>query len=513
MEQLVPVFIILPLVSAFIIPVTGRFSQNFTRGLSSIVFLILTVLCVASIGLWDRGMIIYTVGGWKPVGDIPIGIDLIFDGFSAFILGIINFIALLSSFYSIGYIKKYTSENNFYTLLCLMIAGMNGVVLSGDLFNIYVFLEIASIASYALVAFGVEKEELEASFKYQVLGGLGSLIILIGVGLVYWITGTLNIADSSNLLITKFDNKFYIVTQILFIAGFGLKAAIVPFHTWLPDAHSSAPSPISSLLSGVLIKAVGIYVLIRLFFHMFDLTYEVSLLFTLLGVLSMIVGGILAIGQSDYKRLLAYSSISQVGYIITGVGLGMLIIATGGDGSIAALAIFGGLFHLLNHAIFKSLMFMTAGVVEHSTNLRDLRMLGGLSRKMPLTTNASFAGSMSISGLPPFSGFFSKLIIIIAAFQAQYYVVGAIAALMSIITLAYFLKFHKDTFLSKARSEVRQFLPVPVTMKVPLVILGILCVVLGVFLVPQMKEIFMDPAINVIIDTDQYSEIILNVNR
>ena len=513
MEAIITLFIVLPLAAAFLNGIIGKFYRPFGKYAATITFLILTIISVFAIATWNRQSIVYTIGGWEPVNDIPIGIDLVFDGFSAFIIGIINFIAFLSTFYAIGYIKKYTSEAFFYTLLLLMIAGMNGVVLSGDLFNIYVFVEIASIASYALVAFGVNKEELEASFKYQVLGGLASLIILLSIGLIYWLTSTLNIADISRLIATSPRNGMVLVAQVLFLAGFGLKAAVVPFHTWLPDAHSSAPSPISSLLSGVLIKAVGIYALIRLFFNMFVISYEMALLFTILGVLSIVVGGILAIGQWDYKRLLAYSSISQVGYIITGVSIGMLVLSTNGDKSIATLAIFGGLFHLLNHAVFKSLLFMTAGAVEHATGTRDLRELSGLAKYMPVTSATSFSGSMSISGLPPFSGFFSKLIIIIAAVQAQYYLVAFIAAVMSIVTLAYFLKFYKGIFSSNLKDSLKEVKEVPFTMKFPMVVLGVLCVLLSMMVIPSLREIFLNPATDSLIESADYLTAILNGSR
>jgi multicomponent Na+:H+ antiporter subunit D len=194
-----------------------------------------------------------------------------------------NLIGFLSVFYSISYISRYTSENFFYALFCLMIAGMNGVVLSGDIFNIFVFLEISAISSYALVAFGVEKNELEASFKYQVLGGLASFMILFGIGFIYWKTKTLNIADIKTALGAGNDKYYYLFVQILILSGFGLKAAIIPFHAWLPDAHSSAPSPISAMLSGVLIKAVGIYVIFRAIFNMFILTEAMAVLITTLG--------------------------------------------------------------------------------------------------------------------------------------------------------------------------------------------------------------------------------------
>ena len=322
MESLIVLYIILPLGAAFLIPLIGRFVRFFAGMISALVFLGLTALSIVYISAYHSETIRYAVGGWQVTNGIPIAIYLVLDGFSGIILVMINLVAFFAVVYSFSYLQKYTAKNNFYALLCLMVAGMNGVVLTGDLFNLYVFMEIAAIASYALVAFGVEKEELEASFKYQVLGGMASLFILLGIALVYWTTSTLNMADASRILQTFAGYRIVIFIQLLFIAGFGMKSALVPFHAWLPDAHSSAPSPISSMLSGVLIKAIGIYVLIRLFFTVFSITYEIALTITVLGVLSMLIGGVLAIGQWDYKRLLAYSSISQVGYIFIGLGIG-----------------------------------------------------------------------------------------------------------------------------------------------------------------------------------------------
>ena len=227
MEPYIPLFVIIPLGTAFLIPVLGRFINGFSQYITSIVFLFLTVLCFTYIFSGNHDNLVYIVGGWKPVNNIPIAIYLVLDGFSGFMLGVINLIAFLAAFYSISYIRKFTAGNNYYALLCLMVAGMNGVVLTGDLFNLFVFLEVASIASYALVAFGVEREELEASFKYQVLGGLASLFILMGIGLLYWTTGTLNIADISGLLHNLTGNKVIIFIQLLFIAGFGMKTASI----------------------------------------------------------------------------------------------------------------------------------------------------------------------------------------------------------------------------------------------------------------------------------------------
>jgi multicomponent Na+:H+ antiporter subunit D len=504
MDKLIPLYIILPLGAAFLIPIIGRVIKGFQKTVTSLVFLFLLGMSIKFIIGGVNEPIPYRIGGWEPVNGIPIAIYLVLDGLSVFILCIINLLAFLSGFYAISYIKKYTAENNFYALFSLMVAGMNGVVLTGDLFNLFVFLEIAVIASYALVAFGIEKEELEASFKYQVLGGLASLLILFGIGLLYWNTKTLNIADISVIIKTSAYNKFLIFSQLVLIAGFGLKAAIIPFHAWLPDAHSSAPSPISSMLSGVLIKAIGIYAIIRLFFNMFAISHEIALTITTLGILSMVIGSLLAIGQWDIKRMLAYSSISQIGYIIMGVGIGLMILTSGGNKTIAALSIFGGLFHLVNHAVFKGLLFLSAGAVEYRTGIRDLNKLGGLAGKMPVTSSSSLIASLSISGMPPFNGFFSKLVIIIAAIQAHYYWLAAIAIIISIITLAYFLKLQKNTFYGKASEKINNIKEVPFTMCFSMIVLAVLCIALSLLIIPGIREVIMEPVVNAIINKADY---------
>ncbi len=507
MEPYIPLYVIIPLATAFLIPVLGRFFKGFSRYITSVVFLFLTVLSFTFIFNGNHDTIVYSVGGWKPVNNIPIAIYLVMDGFSGFMLVVINLIALLAAFYSISYIRRYTAGNNYYALLCLMVAGMNGVVLTGDLFNLYVFLEIASIASYALVAFGVEKEELEASFKYQVLGGLASLFILMGIGLLYWATGTLNMADISVILHNLTGNKVIIFIQLLFIAGFGMKTAMVPFHAWLPDAHSSAPSPISSMLSGILIKAIGLYVIVRMFFNMFVISHQMAVLITTIGTLSMVVGVFLAIGQWDLKRLLAYHSISQMGYIVLGIGMGMLITASGGDKILAAFATMGGLYHLINHAVFKGLLFLNAGAIEYSIGTRNLKNMGGLFRKMPVTSATSLSASMAISGIPPFNGFFSKLIIILAAVKAGYYLLAILAVIVSIITLASFMKVQRYAFFNKP-DTTENIKSIPFTMKFSMVALAVLCILLSILIVPGIRELVLMPAVNSLLGGSAYSSII-----
>jgi multicomponent Na+:H+ antiporter subunit D len=512
MNPLMPLFVVTPLAATFLIMIVGRFVKDFNKYYTSLTLLFLVIIsfsCLFNIG---ENVDVYKVGGWQPINKMPIGIYMVMDGFSAIVVCIINLIGFLVAIYSISYIKRYTSENYFYALFCLMIAGMNGVVLSGDLFNIFVFLEISVISAYSLVAFGVEKNELEASFKYQVLGSIASFLILFGIGFIYWKTKTLNIADIREAFKTGYDKSFYLFVQLLILSGFGLKAAIMPFHAWLPDAHSSAPSPISAMLSGVFIKAVGIYVIIRLFFNMFIITESMAILITTLGTLSMVIGVFLAIGQWDIKRLLAYHSISQMGYVMLSIGIGMILISRGVKQEVAALAIAGGIFHLINHAAFKGLLFLNAGAIEYTIGTRNLKEMGGLAKSMPATSATSFVASMSISGIPPFNGFFSKLIIIVAAITAKFYLLAALAVIVSIITLASFLKFQRYAFYDKSDEDKRpEAKEVPYPMIFSMIVLSIVCLLLSLLALPVVRDAVLTPAINILMDPLKYSSQIIGL--
>jgi multicomponent Na+:H+ antiporter subunit D len=499
MDSLIPLFVIIPLGIAFLIPLIWKLIPSVFKYLPATGILFLLVMAFYILIANGNETLIYKVGGWEPVKNIPIGIHLVVDGLAASMLIIINLIGFLAGIYAIPYMKKFTGENYFFVLFSLMVAGMNGVVITGDLFNMFVFLEISVISSYALVAFGSSKDELEASFKYQVLGGIASLLILFALAITYWYTSTLNMSDISHLLKQAPVNKVTIFIQLFLIAGFGLKAALIPFHAWLPDAHSSAPSPISAMLSGVLIKAIGIYALLRLFFNMFRVTYEISLIITLIGVLSMVIGVILAIGQWDMKRLFAYHSISQMGYVIMAAGIAMIILAKGGNRNIAILSLTGGLFHMFNHSVFKGLLFLNAGSVEYATGTRNLKELGGLSEVLPVTSATSLGASLSISGIPPFNGFFSKLIIIIAAIEGRFYFLALLAVIVSIITLASFMKVQRYAFLDKLKKGGSNIKEVPFLMCLSMIILVILCLVMSLMAIPGIRETFLMPAVNSLI--------------
>ena len=493
--NIIPLFVVIPLGTSFLISLFGKFIRRFAD-IAAFVTSLSLLACSGRIMIFLQNtpgkLLIYKIGGWSP----PFGICLVIDGLSMFMLFIINLIGFFVTVYSIAYMEKYTDKSKFFTLFSLMICGMNGAVITGDIFNLFVFLEIASTASYALVAFGTGHEELEASFKYAIMGSVASCFIFMGIAFLYGFTSTLNMADMAKVLSYKQGNFFVPFIGVLFLMGFGLKSALMPFHAWLPDAHSSAPAPVSAMLSGVLIKALGVYSLLRIFFNILGSTQVFLSALMFLSVISIIIGGILSLSQWNLKRLMAYSSISQIGYILLGVGLG------------TPLGIFGALFHLLNHSVMKSLLFLTAGSIDYAGGGKDLREMSGISRQMPFTAKANMIASMSVSGIPPFSGFFSKLIIIIACIQKGHIGYGVCAVIGSVLTLSAFMKIQKFTFFGEVKDNLKNIKEVPWLMKFSMGFLALFCIIGGLMLLPGMR-FFISDAVQVIAKGTSYSSIIL----
>jgi multicomponent Na+:H+ antiporter subunit D len=356
-------------------------------------------------------------------------------------------------------------------------------------------MEIALLAALALVAYGGRAHEFEASFKYAIMASISASLILIGIAVVYSSTSSLALATISRSLAGQ-SPLLVLWVGGLFMAGFGLKSAVMPFHAWLPDAHSSAPAPISAMLSGVLIKTLGVYALVRLFYNVMGAPPLFLHMFLVLGAVSIILGNILAVGQWDFKRLLAYSSIGQVGYILLGLGLN------------TALGIAGAVFHLINHAVFKSLLFYDAGAVETALGTRDLREMGNISKRLPVTSGTSMVASLAISGIPPFNGFFSKLVIIIAAVQARQPVFALAAVVGSLFTMAAFMKVQRHG-LRSARSVGTLTGRVDWGMKTAMLLLAALCLATSLLIVPGIKEATLDPVVKVIMAKTQYALTVL----
>lgn len=489
--MILPYYIIIPLLAAFLISLIAGKKDNWAVILSVIAASALLILSLFSFISMKDETITYSMSAWS----LPYGIVLVQDALTSFILVMVSIISFTSLIFSIQYIRHLSMDWKYYALFMLLVAGMNGVIITGDLFNLYVFMEIALFAAFALVAYGSKAEEFEAAFKYAVMGSVSSFLILAGIAVTYSATSTLTMAKVAEVL-PSIDQKVIFWIGALFMAGFGLKAAAMPFHAWLPDAHSSAPAPISSMLSGVLIKALGIYVMIRIFYNVFNAPEIFTKIFLVLGAISIIIGVFLAIGQWDMKRLLAYHSISQIGYILLGMG-----IAT-------PLGILGAVFHLFNHAIFKSLLFYNAGSVEMALGTRDLRKMGNLMKLLPTTSQTSLIASLSISGIPPFNGFFSKLIIIVAAFQAGLPFYAVFAIIGSLLTLASFMKvqrygFKGETVIESVENKVGW------RMNAAMITLALLCLLTSLMVVPGIQEVTLDPVVKVIADKTEYIQLVL----
>jgi len=464
---LIFIYIGLPLAVAAVLPLVGKASKRVLPDfLSNAVLLGLLVYAVTGAKtLLAQGPIVQQV---RWLGE-AVNIRIALDGFSLFLLMTIQLVSLCVGLYSINYMEHYGAKANYYALLLVMVAGMNGLVLSQDLFSVYVFLEVAAVASYALVAYGLGAEELEASFKYLMLSVVASAAVLVAIAVLYGMTGALSfdaVADGLRLLDA---NVVVGVAAALFLMGFGLKAALIPFHAWLPDAHPSAPAPISAILSGLLIKVSGVYAIARIFFHVLGMTPALSQVLMWLATVSIVIAAFLALGQTDMKRMLAYSSISQVGYVVLGIGLG------------TPLGVAGGLFHLLNHAIAKSLLFFTSGSVQQATGTRNLDEMGGLAKKMPWTAATNLVGSLSISGVPPLGGFWSKLIIIMALIQSGEWTLAVIAVLASVLTLWYYLILQRKAFFGKLAERWTKVKEAPFWMTAASVILALLVVGVGLW--------------------------------
>ena len=477
-------FILLPLSVAAIMPLLDRVSRRLPDILATVVMATLFVMECGYIKTVAGGEALY----WSATKyGVAAGFSLMMDGLSLLFLVMISLIAFFCSIFSSTYMESYGKKSTFYALFLLMVAGMNGLVLTTDLFNLYVFLEVAAVAGYALVAYGQQSDNIEGAFKYLMLSVVATSSILLSLSFIYFMTGTLNLSLLATQAGAAMNAKLLAVCLALFLMGFGLKVGVVPFHGWLPDAYPSAPAPISAMLSGVLGKVSGIYALLRVVFAVFGLTPNISHLFTGLGVASMLIGALLAIGQTDFRRMLAFSSISQVGYMFLGFGAG------------TAMGVAAGLFHLFNHAIFKALLFLDAGSTEYATGIRDLRKLGGINNRLPITGLTTTIGFLSTAGVPPFNGFWSKLFVIMALVGAQQYFVAFLAVGASILTLWYFLQMQRWAFYGKLAAGLERIREAPFAMTFATFCLAALCLAIGLWF-PWVRTNLIQPGVTALME-------------
>ena len=323
------------------------------------------------------------------------------------------------------------------SLILICMAGMDGVVMVRDLFSLYIFLEITALSAFVLIALRKSLEALSGAFKYFILSGLASLAIMLANALIFMQIGNLSFAVVGTALSS--DDQVVQIALILYTVAFCIKAGVAPFHGWLPDAYSSASSAISVLLAGVITNVAGAYVIIRLMNDVFVGLVVPSQAFMVLGAFTIVIGAFAAIGQKEMKRMLAFSSISQMGYIIIAAGLA------------TPLALIGAVVHFVNQALFKSLLFVNAAAVEEQTGTTEFDKLGGLAERLKVTGWTSTIGVLSTAGIPPLSGFWSKLLIVIALVIADQWFYAALVVLMSLVTLGYFLILQRKVFFGKLR--------------------------------------------------------------
>ena len=496
-----PIYAIMVLfLGAFLIVVFGgnRTVRNILA-LLSITASLAFILALVKPVMWNGEIIAYWMGGRVPAGGYAIGIALEVDALSLFFALLVSVAVFVSGVYSIQYMRHDDNEREYYTLFLMLGGGVMGLVLSGDLFNMFIMVEILTFAAVALTAFrNTARGALEAAFKYLVVGSIGSTCILVGTAMLYAQAHTLNLAQLAQVIPGNLNTATKVAFALLFV-GFGTKALIVPFHPLAADAHGAAPASISVMISGVLTKS-GIYGIIRLTYFLFQTMNLGTMQFLLvfIGSLSMFICVTMALAQHDFKRLLAFHSISQIGYVLTAVGL------------CTALGVSAGLYHAMNHTLFKGLLFLAAGAVLHETGTTDLGKLGGLSRKMPYTTVLFLIGAFSISGIPPFNGFASKWMIYQATYQKAvesgnigFLLVTIIALVTSVLTLASFVKVSQSVFFGQLPKELENVKEVPFGMRFAMAIFALLCVLTGLF--PNLVTTYItEPAARAVFSVAQY---------
>jgi proton-translocating NADH-quinone oxidoreductase chain N len=458
------ILLIFTAVSPVIGWVTPRLNRSKIGGVFSAI-----ALSVTGIALYGLYRDVSVKGAIYVTGNSLIAGHLKVDMLSIFMASIFLGLGLAATIYSMEYVENSSRSPIYYTLVLTMISGMIGIVFSGDLFTLYVFWELMSVSSYALVAFFREKwESVEASLKYLIIGAAGSATALFGISLLYGLAGTLSFEGLATAFTATTSPWLYIAAIFIFV-GFGVKAAIVPLHTWLPDAHSSAPSTISALLSGIVI-GTGVFVIARTFFSAFISIQQQWLpIVAVVSLITMLLGNITALLQTDIKRMLAYSSIAQIGYMLVGIAAG------------TQTGLTGTFLHLFNHALMKGAAFLCAGAIIYQLGVRELKDMVGVGRKMPITGIAFCISLLALIGLPPFSGFISELTLFTSTFQVNLAWLGVALLINSAISAGYYLRIVRTILQIPVSEQVEKVKETPILMLVPICILVLAIIIFGIY--------------------------------
>ena len=427
---------------------------------------------VILVRVYGGGVISYHLGGWEP----PWGIEFRFDAANAFVLVIVSAVGLCCAFYarkSVADEIPPSSQPLFYAMLLLCLGGMLGVVATGDAFNLFVFLEISSLSAYVLVAMGAQRDRraLTAAFNYLVIGTIGASFYVIGLGLIYMLTGTLNMADMAVRVNGLGDNTALLTGFAFIMVGLSLKFAMFPLHFWLPNAYTFAPSVVTAFLAGTATK-VALYAGLRILYTVFSIgflfqTETMLYVFLPLGLAAVFVASITAIFQDNVKRMLAYSSIAQIGYLLIGVSFANI------GGLMAAI------LHLFNHAILKSGLFLALGCVVYRTGSCSVASFRGLGHQMPWTMAALVVGALGMIGMPATVGFTSKWFLVLAAIDSGGWFVALAIVAGSLLALIYFGRVIEAAYLQPA-PENSAIAEAPLMLLLPVWLLMITSITFGI---------------------------------
>lgn len=380
-----------------------------------------------------------------------------------FFIGMVSIISVL-----VGSRTIEEKKSAYVNLLMTLMIGMNGMVLVNDLFSLYVFLDVVGLSSFVLIAMFRSTEGLEGSIKYLVMSELASVLILTGIAFIFMETGSLtySVIESTFSQPGAWTAMTY-VSLVLMLAGFAIKAGAAPFHSWLPDAHQSANTAISILLSGIVIKIAGVYGLLMLS-RIFTGVKAIQVSLATIGMITIVVGALLALSQNHFKRIAAYSSVSQIGYILLGLSTGSM------------LGLIGAVAHVFSHAVFKSTLFANAAALHEQTGTLEIDKMGGLQSRMPVTAVSSLISFLSTAGIPPFAGFWSKLLIIIALWLSGNRVLAGFALGASILSAAYLLRLQQKVFFGKTPEHLAEVQEISGSIKFVEILLTAITSVVGV---------------------------------
>ena len=475
-HQFPAIIVVLPLVVSFFIFFSSWWVKRAGFPLAIGALGCCTLLSIGILqSVLSDGTIQYWLGGWNP----PWGIEYRVDHFNAIMLVLVSGLSLVAAVYSKKPVEQELpgKSNLFWSLFVLLTTGLLGICITGDLFNLFVLLEVASLSGYALVAIG-KGQATVASFRYLIIGTIGASFYLLGVGYLYISTGSLNIEDLRMLLPSLYASRVVQASFVFIFIGFAIKIALFPLHSWQPDAYTYAPSAVSVLISTAVAKTF-IYALIRIIFSVFTLNFVKSFLpvfeiISWIAAVAMVTGSIYAIVQYNLKRMLAYSSVANVGYIVLAIGLAPS----------TSLGLTPAVMHILNHAVIKGCMFMAAGGFIYKLDLGDIRDFVGLGRQMPYSCLALILAALAMIGMPPGAGFITKWYLILAALDAGKYIFVAVIFFSTLLMIIYFWRVIEIMYIKTPKEAAGLVAPalneMPISMLAPCLFLGILSFAIGI---------------------------------